>query len=359
MKKLLFAAHNLDLGGIETALVMITNQLVKKGYDITIALEKKEGVFLKRLNKNIKIMEYNTSTSDNMILRKLQNLKNRIKFIVKYKNKFDFAASFATYSLASSFMARVASKNTALWGHADYLTLFDNDEQKVKNFFEQIKYKKFSKIVFVSEEGKKSFVKIFPDCEEKTFVCNNMIDGEDIIKKSNIIVEDFKRTEEPLFINIGRHDEKQKKLTRIIKAAEILSKEYKFKILFIGDGKDTEKYKKVVKEKNLENIIIFLGRKQNPYPYVKMSDCVILSSEYEGYPVVYLESFILNKPLITTKVSDYEQVADGRGIVVEKKSEEIYNAMKQFIEKGYKITKKFDYKNYNENILKTLEKIFL
>lgn len=102
-------------------------------------------------------MEYNTSTSDNMILRKLQNLKNRIKFIVKYKNKFDFAASFATYSLASSFMARVASKNTALWGHADYLTLFDNDEQKVKNFFEQIKYKKFSKL-FLFQKKEKSLL---------------------------------------------------------------------------------------------------------------------------------------------------------------------------------------------------------
>ena len=46
MKKLLFAAHNLDLGGIETALVTLANYLSEKGYDVTIALEKKEGVFL-------------------------------------------------------------------------------------------------------------------------------------------------------------------------------------------------------------------------------------------------------------------------------------------------------------------------
>ena len=38
MKKLLFAAHNLDLGGIETALVTMVNYLSKNGYDVTIAL---------------------------------------------------------------------------------------------------------------------------------------------------------------------------------------------------------------------------------------------------------------------------------------------------------------------------------
>ena len=50
MKKILFAAHDLDLGGIETALVTLANYLVEKNYDVTIALEKKEGEFLQRLH---------------------------------------------------------------------------------------------------------------------------------------------------------------------------------------------------------------------------------------------------------------------------------------------------------------------
>lgn len=49
MKKILFAAYNLDLGGIETSLVTLTNFLLEKGYEITIALEKKEGVFLDKI----------------------------------------------------------------------------------------------------------------------------------------------------------------------------------------------------------------------------------------------------------------------------------------------------------------------
>ena len=43
MKKLLFAAYSLDIGGIEKALVQLTNYLSRAGYDVTIVLEKKQG----------------------------------------------------------------------------------------------------------------------------------------------------------------------------------------------------------------------------------------------------------------------------------------------------------------------------
>lgn len=319
MKKLLFSAHNLDLGGIETALVTLVNYLSNQGYDVTIALEKREGVFLERLHKEIKIIEYNTNTNKNIIIRKLCNLWNRIKFIVKYKNKFDFSASFATYSLASSFMARTASKNSALWGHSDYLTLYQGNTEEVKKFFQDIKVEEFKHIIFVTQKGANTFLEIFPNFKEKTIICNNLIDGENIIKKSHELVEDAQKENIPTFLNVGRHEERAKKLTRIIEATKMLKKEnYQFRVLFIGDGEDTDLYKQKIKEENLEDTIFLLGRKENPYPYFTISDCVILSSEYEGYPVVYLESFVLNKPIITTKVSDYEQVEKGRGIVVEK-----------------------------------------
>ena len=364
MKKLFFATHNLDLGGIETALVTLVNDLSQRGYDITIALEKREGVFLDRLNNKIKVVEYNTNNNENMILRKIYNLFNRVKFIVRYKNKFDFSASFTTYSLASSFMARAASQNSALWCHADYLTLYQGNKEEVKSFFKNVSCEKFHHIIFVSQEGTKSFTEIFPELKNKTITCNNLINGKDIIEKSKkpMIeenIQELAKEEFPIFLNVGRHDERQKKLTRIIEAAKKLKEEnFKFKIIFIGDGQDTKLYQEKVKEYNLEETILFLGRKENPYPYFVMSDCIILSSEYEGYPVVYLESFVLNKPIITTKVSDYKQVENGRGMVVEKDAQSIYMAMKEFIQNGYEVKNPFDYETYNEKIIKTLETIF-
>lgn len=359
MKKLLFAAYSLDIGGIEKALVTLTNKLQERGYDVTIVLEKKQGVFLEELNKNIHIIEYAPNESKNILKRKIINLYKRIKFILKYKNKFDFAACFATYSLAASFISRVASKNSALWGHADYLTLFENDTENVKDFFKKRKYNKFKNIVFVSSEGRKSFIKIFPKMAKNTIVCNNIIDNKKIEEMSKEKIELKKNENIVTFINVGRHDEKQKKLSRIMEAAKKLKNdEYKFKILFIGEGPDTGKYKEMVHNYQLEDIILFLGKKTNPYPYFRMADCVLLTSDYEGYPVVFLESFILNVPLITTKVSDYKEVGEKYGFVTNKNIEDIYEKMKLFIEEGYVIKEKFDVEKYNSDIIDILERIF-
>ena len=352
MKKLLFAAYSLDVGGIEKALVNLVNVLQNRGYDITVVLEKKQGIFLNELNKNIKLIEYTPSEKKNLIVRKITNFIHRIQFIIKYKNKYDFSAAFATYSKPSIFVSKVASKNNTLWGHADYLTLFDNDRQKVKDFFKSIKVEQFKNIIFVSEEGKNSFLDIFPQMKEKTIECNNIVNNKEILKLSEEEIEIKKDNKCFTFLNVGRHDEKQKKLTRIIEAVQKLKQDdLNFKVLFVGDGKDNTLYRKMVKDKKLENNIIFVGPQKNPYPYFKISDCVILTSDYEGYPVVFLESFILNKPIITTKVSDYKDIEGKYGYITSKQIDDIYEKMKEMIKNGYEIKESFDADKYNNDII--------
>ena len=228
----------------------------------------------------------------------------------------------------------------------------------MKEFFKQKRYNRFKHIIFVSKEGKESFIATFPEMKEKTKVCNNLIDNLKIEELANEKIEN-KKEEITTFLNVGRHDERQKKLSKLIEASKKLKTEgYNFKVLFVGDGQDTEKYKEMVKQNNLEEQIIFLGRKQNPYPYFKISDCVILTSDYEGYPVVFIESMILNKPIITTKVSDYEDVEGKYGYTTTKEVQDIYEKMKLFIENGFEITKRFDAEKYNKDIIEKLENIF-
>lgn len=382
MKKILISAYSLGLGGIETSLVTLLKELEKR-YEITLVLEKKEGIFLEKISPNIEIIEYTPNNNKNIIIRKAKNMMKQIKFKEKYRNKYQFSLAYATYSLSSGFVARTASENSALWVHADYLTLNYNDEEKTRKYYESLHYNNYKHIVFVSQEARNNFIKLCPEAKEKAIYCNNLIDGQRIIEKSKeeIEKEDIEKIdkkddeekinkkeqigqgknnkkEETIFLNIGRHDERQKRLTRIIQVAKKLKEEKKnFKILFVGDGQDSELYKKQVKEEKLEDEIIFLGKKKNPYPYYKISDCVILTSDYEGYPVVFLESMILKKPIITTKVSDYEQIENNFGLVTTKDIEDIYQKAKQFIEQGYTIKKEFDIEKYNEEIIEKLEKI--
>lgn len=355
MKKILFAANNLEIGGIEKALVTLLNALESIGkYQITLVLENKIGLLLKELNEEINIIEYKPNKNRIVLIRKMINFIKRLNFSRKYKNKFDFSASFATYSKMSSFVARTASRNSTLWGHADYIELYNNKEEVI-NFFKSINYDEFKNIVFVSEEGKKSFISIFPKKKEDVIVCNNLID-ERILELANENIDIEK--EETTFLNVGRHDEKQKRLTRLINVAKRLKDNgYKFKMLFVGDGPDSENYKEKVKEYGLENSVIFLGKKPNPYPYFLVSDAVVLTSDYEGYPVVFLESMALGKPIITTDVSGSSSIKNGGfGIVTQKDDNSIYEAMEEFIKYGYK-PNAFDIKEYNKDIYTRLENI--
>ena len=359
MKKLLFSAYSLDIGGIETALITLLNKLQKLDYDITLVLEKKQGIFIDRIDPKIRVIEYTPSNNKNIFIRKIINMFKRICFTLKHKNKYDFSASFATYSLAGSFVARTASKNSALWVHTNYLTYFNQDTNKVKNYFNILNYNMFKHIIFVSKNAKEDFLGIFPDVKEKVEVCNNLIDYKKILDLSSEKIEIEKYENCTTFINVGRHEELAKKITRLIEASSMLKKDgFKFKVLLVGDGEDTQLYKDLVEKANLKDNIVFLGRKQNPYPYFNISDCVILTSDYEGYPVVFLESMVLNKPVITTKVSDYEDIEGRFGYTTEKNVEDIYEKMKLFIEKGFEIKEKFDAEVFNQKIIKKLEKIF-
>ncbi len=388
MKKILFSAYSLDVGGIETALVTLLKYLVND-YDITLVLEKKQGVFLEDLPKEIKVITYTPSSLKFKLIRKVINFVKQLSFKLKYKNKFDFSADFATYSMPASFVARTASKNNAIWIHNNYMNFYDNDINQYRKFFKSLKVQEFKKIVFVSNLDKKVFIAQFPELTKSTYVCNNLIDYKKIQKLADekIPNEDLKKifgedypninlnksskkdaekqskkeinaeTKVPIFLNVGRHDEKQKKISRILDATEKLNKNgFKFKVLLVGKGTNTKDYEEIIKEKKLNNVIL-LGAKKNPYPYFKISDSFLLSSQFEGYPVVFVESEILGLPIITTNVSDSKKDIDGIfGQVVENSEKGVYRGMKNFLEKGLK-TEKFDPEKFNKNIIEQIKQI--
>lgn len=358
MKKLLFSSYSLDIGGIETSLITLINELSKKKYDITLVLEKKQGIFLKEIDKKIKIIEYTPNNNGNVIIRKFLNFLKRIKFILKYKNKFDFSVSFATYSLVGSFVSRQASRNCCIWVHSNYMSLFDNDTIKFINFFNDVDIEKFKSIIFVSNDAKNVFIKEFKNLESKCKVVNNIIDYKKILKLSEEKIEDYKRKDNTI-LYVGRLTEEDKKISRIIEASKKLKEDgVKFTILIIGDGKNKNDYITKVNEFNLKENIIFLGKKKNPYPYFKISDFLILTSEYEGFPVVYNEAKILGLPILTTNVSDSNHiVGDKYGIVTTKSIEDIYKNMKKMLEKGFELKEGFNVEKYNKDNIELVQEI--
>ena len=231
---------------------------------------------------------------------------------------------------------------------------YDKDINKIKEFFDGIKINEYNHVVFVSNESKKDLCKIYKTIENKSVTINNLVDYERILKLSNKNIE-IKRTNKKIFLFVGRLDESSKRLTLLLKVAN-KCKQDKVKAIFwiIGSGPDEKKYKDIVNKDKLDNVI-FMGAKKNPYPYMKACDYLILTSRYEGFPVVYNEAIILDKPIITTiDVSDdYVSIPNRFGYVVDENN--IYEKVKSLSEKKEKLKETVNYDALNKKRMKLIE----
>lgn len=353
-KRLLFTAYNLDLGGIEKALVNLLDRIDYNKYEVTLILEKKEGIFLDKINKNVIIKELKVSNSKITILRKLINYFRRFKFKLFNNKKYDFSCCYATYSFSGNIISRIASNNSMLYVHSNYAQLYKNDEKRIKSFYDTRSLDKFKYITFVSNESRNDFLNFYPKYKNKTKVFNNFIDVNDILLKSNEEIKEEKPNNK-LLVFVGRLDDSSKKLGRAINLVKNIDN---VTLWIIGDGQDKKLYEELVSSKKLRDRVKFLGKKENPYPYIKIADYVILTSDYEGFPVIYLEALTLNTDIITTiSVSDDLIDISKLAHIISKDQDEMTKEVNKIL-KSNKKTNDISFKEIQDKRMIELEKIF-
>ena len=354
-KRLLFTAYSLNLGGIETALINLVNRIDLDKYDVEIILEKKEGIFLDKVKKEITIKEFKVYNNKNKIIRKIRNLSQRIIYTIVNYHTYDFSCCYATYSLSGNKLAKISSTNNSIYIHSNYEHLYTK-EKEFREFFDNRDIKKFKHLIFVSEESKASFLKYYKEEEKKCLVLNNFINTKEIEEKKKEKIEEKKPKDKTLFMFIGRLDDTSKKLGRAIHLTKEIKK---IELWIIGDGKDKEKYQEMVKKEKLENRIKFLGAKKNPYPYMKLADYILLTSDYEGFPVTYLEAITLHKPIITTiDVSD-DKINMGKDYawIVSKEEKKMVKQVQEILKEN-KMPKKIDVEKLQSTRMEDFEKLF-
>ena len=358
MKKIIFTAYDLNAGGIERALITLLSNIDYTKYDVTLILEKKAGIFLKEIPNSVHIKEYKISNIKFIPLRKIINRLKLIFTIIKNYNKYSFSCCYAPYSIPGSILSRYFSKNNSIWIHSDYYYLYNKNINKIKEFFNERKISKFNHIIFVSEESKNNFINIYKELEFKSIICNNLVNDSDIDIKSKENIKENKPNK-TLFLNVTRQEEKSKRLTRLIEACNLLkNNKYDYELWLVGNGEDTDKYKELVNKLKLNNNIKFIGEKSNPYPYFKLADAFVLTSDYEGFPVVYLEALYFNLPIITTIDNSKLNIKDNYGLIANMTSEDVFKKMKEFLEKGYKIKNKFNISEFNKTVKEKIYNMF-
>jgi glycosyltransferase involved in cell wall biosynthesis len=105
----------------------------------------------------------------------------------------------------------------------------------------------------------------------------------------------------------------------------------------------------VIEELGLTSAVNLAGHQPNPYVIVTNSDCFVLSSDYEGQPMVLLEALILGRPIVTTSFGSVRgALPEGYGKIVARNTEALAEGMRSFLRGGV-AAKPFDYAAYNRD----------
>lgn len=356
-KKLIFFSRDLNIGGMEKALVALLNALVKQEHQITLVLEKKAGVLLEQLDESICVKEYSLSQCSLIPLRKIINLFHRVFWGIFHYHRYDFSCNYATYSVIGSKLALLSSKNSALYVHSNYPSMFQGKHADIVDFFDTVCIRSFRHIIFVSNESMEATREHFLSLCERFVVINNLVDYTSILREAEQECKAFD-AENVNFLFVGRLDDSSKNFDLLIDSFAAAHKQSnKIRLMIVGDGPDRLKIQERISRENIEGIQL-LGETHNPYPFIKNCDCLILTSKYEGYPIVYTEALVLNKKCITTvPVSDDYIDVRNYFVICQPNHREIANEMLKTQKSNLNYHIDFDVANASR--IEQLEKIIL
>lgn len=361
-KKILLFMPSIEGGGAEKNFFIVANHISRFFPEVSIITVSKK--FKNKFSNKIKIITPESSFWEKL---KYRNFKYLICFwlFIRYvlKNKkflvFSFQANLYCCILAKIFGLKIIIRtNTSMTGWS---------KNFVKKFFYKIISSMVDKIVVNSHDLKKEYFKYF---RIKTDTIFNPLDKKNILKKSREKINfKFFNKKTTNFISVGRLTDQKDHLT-LLNGFNLLKRNtnFQFRLLILGRGVNKNKIKNFIEQNKLKRFIKIIDYKKNPYPFIYNSDCLILSSKYEGLPNVILEGLVLNKFIISSDcpTGPREILISGKGGLLFKTGDKddlfkkiliyIKNKKKSNKIKKYGISQ-LDRFDYNKNLNKYIELI--
>ena len=377
-KNILFVVDEKRMGGVSVLLEDILNNINIKKYNIDIAILHNAGDYLNNLPKSINII-YGTSFFNTVdltlkqainsksikiiysklrliLLMKTKLIKNRIIKERKkmFKKTYDIEIAFKD-GFCAIFTAYGDSIKKYHWLHSDY-AMYDCTA-RYKCLFKDV-FPRFNKIIAISNSVLERFNEKYHT--ENNEVIFNIIDSEKIINKSK--EENIKYDNKKInLVSVGRIHE-MKGYDRLIDVLHELDQDNKLNNVItriVGDGPNIEVVKEKIRKYHLEEKVILMGKKKNPFPYVKASDVFIMCSRYEPFGLVILEALILKVPVLSVNVASIKEIMNNKqGIIVENSNKGLYEGLEKIIKDKTLIDKyKKELSNYKYDIQRILKQI--
>lgn len=393
-KSILIFSHAMELGGAEKALLGLLETIDTVEYDVDLFLMRHAGELYRYIPENIHILpekpEYaSLAVPIAEVLKKGQlrvawgrlqgkhRAKKRVQELklsadndvaLEYSHKYTASAmpeiSDKEYDLAISFLTphyfiaqKVRAKKKIAWIHTDYSVVSVDRESQLQM------WRQYDVIASISESVTESFLQKFPELQKKVQLIENMMPVKYMSKMSEAFSPDNEMPSDGSvrLLSIGRFCTAKNfdNVPFICKA--LIEKGLNVKWYLIGFGGGETLIREKINEAGLQEHVIILGKKENPYPYIMACDIYVQPSRYEGKCVSVIEAQILNKPVVITNYATASsQLEDGvDGVIVPMDNEKCAEGIaavirnKELRRQLSEITKKRDYSN-----AKAVEKIY-
>lgn len=329
MIKILFFIPGLSEGGAEKVLRNLVNNMDQSKFDITVQTIDEynpksylaEGIHYKAINRcktklGRKIYSY--------WFRLCAEMKLAYRFFVR--GSYDIEVAYLE-TVATKIIAQSTNKSAAkvAWVHCD-LSRKEGMDSSIKKVKAQ--YKRFDKVVCVSEDVKTGFQKMYGS-DFDMVVLHNVIDEEEIFAKASQKIDWERNPEEKQLLAVGRLTQQKNFAYLIDTCKKLKDKGYKFHLNILGEGPERPKLEQQVKRLELGNLVTLRGYTSNPYPWMKMADIIVCSSSYEGISTVVQEALILGKPIVTTPCTGMKELLGESefGMIVEESDDGLYNGL--------------------------------
>lgn len=238
------------------------------------------------------------------------------------------------YDLCISFLTphnigrdKVRARKRLAWIHTDYSTVHFNAALELPV------WDAYDHIASISPEVTNSFLKTFPTLAPKIVGIENILSTSFVRRRAAEGDVSGDLTGKVNLLSIGRYctAKNYDNLPDICRRIRETGVDIRWYIIGFGGSEDLIRSK--IKEAGMEEHVILLGKKENPYPYIKACDIYVQPSRYEGKSVTVREAQMLCKPVaVTAYLTAPSQIQDGvDGVIVPLDNEGAARGLADFI----------------------------
>ena len=333
--RIFIAMHYMEIGGAETALIGLLNALDPNRVDVDLFLYDHRGEMMQFIPEWINLLPQIPKYS--VLERPIVELVKRGfwgiaagRLWAKYISKVAYKRSGSklennggldkmskctapllprinqsvTYDLAISFLTphrivaeKVKAKKKIAWIHTDYTRVWVDAEDELKV------WQKYDYVASISGDVTNTFLQVFPSLAPKIVEIENILSPTFVRKRAELqnVDKEIRHEGTITLLSVGRFSD-AKNYDNVPDICKRLINETKLNIKWyiIGYGGDEALIRQKIKEAGMEEHVILLGKRSNPYPYIKACDIYVQPSRYEGKSVTVREAQMLCKPVVVT-----------------------------------------------------------